>query len=71
MLRNGLEPTHLLLVLAVIMLFVGGKKLPELARGMGQGMRIFKSEMHAIETPPSSEGTADTADSSTATPRAE
>lgn len=50
MLRNGLEPTHLLIVAAVIILVFGGKKLPELARGMGQGLRIFKTELRASET---------------------
>ena len=47
MIRNGLEPWHLVIVFAVIMLVFGGKKLPELARGMGQGLRIFRSEMRA------------------------
>jgi len=45
MLRNELEPTHLLVVLAVVLLIFGGKKLPELARGAGQGLRIFRAEL--------------------------
>ncbi|MGK4581586.1 Sec-independent protein translocase subunit TatA [Kitasatospora sp. HPMI-4] len=54
MLRNGLEPWHLLVVLAVIILLFGSKKLPEMARGLGKSMRILKAETKALredETP--------------------
>lgn len=37
--------TEILLVLGVVLLLVGGKKLPELARGSGRALRIFKSEV--------------------------
>ena len=33
---------EILLVLAVILIFFGAKKLPELAKGMGQGIKEFK-----------------------------
>jgi sec-independent protein translocase protein TatA len=46
-LDDALEPTHLLVVLAVVLLVFGGKKLPELARGLGQGVRIFRAELRA------------------------
>lgn len=49
MFRNALEPWHLLIVLAVIVLLFGGKKLPELARGMGQGLRLFRRELRTGE----------------------
>lgn len=39
---NIVSPTHLLLVLLVVMLVFGTKKLPELGRGMGSAMREFK-----------------------------
>jgi sec-independent protein translocase protein TatA len=40
---TGLEsPTHLLIVFLVILLFFGGKRVPELARGLGKGMREFR-----------------------------
>ena len=45
MFRNGLEPWHLLILLAIVLLMFGSTKLPELARGMGRSIRIFKSEM--------------------------
>lgn len=38
-------PTEILIILAIIVLLFGGKKLPELARGAGRGLRIFKSEV--------------------------
>ena len=43
--RNGLEPWHLLIVLAIVLLMFGSTKLPDLARGMGSSIRIFKSEL--------------------------
>ena len=33
-----------IIVLAILLLF-GGKKLPELARGLGKGLRLFKKEL--------------------------
>jgi len=40
---TGLEsPTHLIVVLVVILLLFGGKRIPELARGLGSGVREFK-----------------------------
>ena len=34
--------THLILLLVILLLLFGGKKLPELARGLGEAMREFK-----------------------------
>ncbi|MEV7770309.1 Sec-independent protein translocase subunit TatA [Kitasatospora sp. NPDC086791] len=48
MLRNGLEPWHLLVMVAVLVLLFGSKKLPETARGLGKSMRILKSETAAM-----------------------
>ncbi|BFV58491.1 hypothetical protein KCMC57_up35950 [Kitasatospora sp. CMC57] len=48
MLRNGFEPWHLLVVLAVIILLFGSKKLPDMARGLGKSMRILKAETKAL-----------------------
>lgn len=50
MFRNGLEPWHLIILLAIILLMFGSTKLPELARGMGRSIRIFKSEMDEGKT---------------------
>ncbi|MFI6408377.1 Sec-independent protein translocase subunit TatA [Streptomyces sp. NPDC050548] len=49
MLRNGLEPWHLLVVAIMVILLFGSKKLPEAARGLGKSMRILKSEAKAMK----------------------
>ncbi|MEV7598002.1 Sec-independent protein translocase subunit TatA [Kitasatospora sp. NPDC089797] len=60
MLRNGLEPWHILVVLAVVVLLFGSKKLPEMARGLGKSMRILKAETKAMreDDPSADAGTA-------------
>jgi sec-independent protein translocase protein TatA len=39
------SPIHWLIVLAVILLLFGGRKIPELAKGLGEGIRSFKQGM--------------------------
>ena len=41
----GLGMPEMLIILAVILLLFGGKKIPEFARSMGQGIREFKKEI--------------------------
>ncbi|MEV5438858.1 Sec-independent protein translocase subunit TatA [Streptomyces sp. NPDC052682] len=48
MLRNGLEPWHLLVVAIVLVVLFGSKKLPDTARALGRSMRILKSEAKAL-----------------------
>lgn len=48
MLRNGLEPWHLVIVLVVCLLVFGSKKLPDMARSLGKSARILKSEARAM-----------------------
>ena len=36
------SPMHLILIILVIVLLFGGKKIPELMKGIGQGMKEFK-----------------------------
>jgi len=38
-------PTEILLILGLLVLFFGAKKLPDLARGLGAGIRNFKGEL--------------------------
>ena len=40
---TGLEsPTHLIIALVVVLLLFGSKRIPELAKGLGAGVREFK-----------------------------
>lgn len=43
--------TELLLIGGVILLIFGGKKLPELMKGMGQGVRSFKQGLNEDPKP--------------------
>ena len=45
---GGLQPWHWLIVIAVFVLLFGAKKLPELARGSGRALRIFKAETKGL-----------------------
>jgi sec-independent protein translocase protein TatA len=57
----GLGTTELLIILAVIILLFGASKLPELARGSGRALRIFKAETKGLHDD-------DDVDDATATP---
>jgi sec-independent protein translocase protein TatA len=44
--RNLFEhPLFIVILLALVAILFGGKRLPEAARGLGRSMRIFKSEI--------------------------
>lgn len=45
LLIGGLGTGELLLIVLVILLLFGGKKLPEMMRGMGRGVKEFKDAM--------------------------
>ncbi|MGW0999843.1 Sec-independent protein translocase subunit TatA [Streptomyces sp. NPDC002520] len=49
MFRNALEPWHLLILVAVVIMIFGSKKLPDTARALGKSMRILKSEAKAMK----------------------
>ena len=44
----GLGPGEIALILAVLVLLFGASKLPELARGSGRALRIFKAETKGL-----------------------
>ena len=44
------SPIHWLIVLAVIVILFGGKRIPEVMRGMGEGIRSFKEGMRGDGT---------------------
>ena len=45
----GLGGQELILILLIILLLFGAKKLPELARGLGKGMKEFKKAQNEME----------------------
>jgi sec-independent protein translocase protein TatA len=47
-LLGNLGPTEIILIILVIVLLFGAKKLPELARGSGRALRIFKAETKGL-----------------------
>ncbi|MFE1199929.1 Sec-independent protein translocase subunit TatA [Streptomyces olivaceoviridis] len=49
MFRNALEPWHLLILVAVVIMIFGSKKLPDTARALGKSLRILKSETKAMK----------------------
>ena len=44
----NLGPTEIILIILVLVLLFGAKKLPELARGSGRALRIFKAETKGL-----------------------
>lgn len=46
------SPMHLLIVAIVILVLFGGRKIPELMRGLGEGVRGFKEGMSGSPQPP-------------------
>jgi len=40
---------EIVLVVVVILILFGGRKLPELARGLGKGLRLFKKELKGVK----------------------
>lgn len=46
---GAVQPWHLLIVALVFVLLFGAKKLPEMARSIGQSARVFKSEMKGMQ----------------------
>lgn len=45
----GLSTTELIIIVLVILLLFGGKKIPELMRGLGKGVKSFKEGMNEVE----------------------
>ncbi len=45
----GLGTTELLLIALVVLLFFGGRKIPELMRGLGKGVKSFKDGVEGME----------------------
>ena len=46
---GGLGMSEVLVIVLVVLLFFGGKKIPELMKGLGKGVRSFKEGMNNVE----------------------
>ena len=46
---GNIGTTELLLILAVVLVFFGSKKIPEIAQGLGKGIREFKKSIKEVE----------------------
>ena len=44
-------PWQIVLIIAIVLLLFGGKKIPELMKGLGKGMKDFKEAIKEEETP--------------------
>jgi sec-independent protein translocase protein TatA len=60
MIEGLLRPTHLLFILVVALFVFGPKKLPELGKGLAQGIRSFKDGIKMAEQPTAPEITEET-----------
>lgn len=56
------EPSHILLLLIVLVVLFGAKRLPDSARSLGRSMRIFKSEMKEMSAEEKKENTDGSSD---------
>jgi len=45
------SPMHLLIIAIVILVLFGGRKIPEVMKGLGQGVREFKEGMRGDQPP--------------------
>lgn len=50
-----LSPTHLIILFAILVLLFGAKKLPELGKGIGSGIREFRGGIAGINDEPTAE----------------
>ncbi len=53
---QGLGPTEIILILVVILLLFGAKKLPELARSLGKSSKEFKKGLEDTSDPDEADG---------------
>lgn len=54
------QPTHLIVLAVIVLVLFGGKKLPELGKGLGEGLRGFKDGMKGVTDEVNKSGDAHT-----------
>lgn len=59
LLIGGLGMPEVLLIVLVVLLLFGGKKIPEMMKGLGKGVRSFKEGMNEVETELKNDASAD------------
>lgn len=62
MFRGLIEPWHLIILVVLIAVIFGWKKLPDAARSLGRSMRIFKAEVEEMKHDSPSAASRDTVD---------
>lgn len=50
MIEGLLRPQHIMVILLVAFFVFGGKKLPELGKGLGEGIRGFKDSLKNVDS---------------------
>jgi sec-independent protein translocase protein TatA len=60
MLDNLFTPTHLIIILVIALLVFGPRKLPELGKGLGEGLKGFKEGIKGATDAPKQENIAKT-----------
>jgi len=53
-----LSPIHLVILLVIVLLVFGPRRLPEIGSGLGKGIREFKRAMNAVTAPTTEEPTS-------------
>jgi len=48
---GGLGAPEIILIAVIVVLMFGGKKIPEMMKGIGKGIKEFKNASNGIETP--------------------
>ncbi|WP_448072252.1 twin-arginine translocase TatA/TatE family subunit [Georgenia yuyongxinii] len=57
MFRNGLQPMHIFILLIVILLIFGASKFPDIAKSIGQSLKVFKKEVRELRDDVDVDGT--------------
>ena len=69
----GLGISEIVVILVIALIFIGPKKLPELARGLGKGLKEFQNAAKGIQdslnNPTPSDTNSDTKSDTTSTPQ--
>ncbi len=57
MLDGLFEPSHIIFILVIVLIIFGPGKLPQLGKGLGEGIRGFKEAIKGVTNPANTEST--------------